>query len=103
MYKVKFYLENTTIFHIKHCFELAKKDFSRGTNISKNFDYQFLIRLFGERQINKILKKINTTTDKIILVEFNEKNINKIVVNYNVKQFPETKEEKYLISKSSVI
>ncbi len=103
MYKIEFYLENTTIFHIKHSFELTKKDFKRGTNISKHFDYQFLIRLFGERQIHKILKEINNIKDKKIIIKFNENDINEIVVNYKVKYFPETKEEKYIISKSTIV
>ncbi len=103
MYKIEFYLENTTIFHIKHAFELTKKDFKRRTNISKHFDYQFLIRLFGERQINKILKKINNIKDKKIIITFDENDIKEIVFNYKVKDFPETREEKVLISTSSVV
>lgn len=53
---------------IKLALFLAKKSFSNKTNIAKTFELEFLLWLFGERNISTALKKNKFSSENFIAI-----------------------------------
>ena len=54
--------------HLFIALETALDSFEKETNFSPNREIEFLLRLFGKRQIDKILPLLESNTNKVILI-----------------------------------
>jgi len=61
--------------HAEHAVKETLKAFDQGSNISKKPEPEFLIRITGERQLNKALLKSEVKDSNAVFVSWSEKSV----------------------------